>query len=81
MDSSGRDLRGVILRKLFLDVGEFCDDGNLDGASLCNSDCSGPAPSFFCYGGDLSSPSICRLITCYDGFVDSPETCDDSDID
>jgi len=55
---------------------EFCDDGNTDGSSQCNSDCTGNAPGWYCSGGDSSNPSTC-ITQCWDGILAGTEVCDD----
>jgi len=54
---------------------EVCDDGN-NIADGCDQFCTGPAPGYYCSGGDLNNPWVC-IELCGDGNRTISETCED----
>lgn len=56
-------------------VGE-CDDGDINGATNCKSDCSGAVTGYTCAGGNAVTAMTCTS-TCGDGIKTTSEVCDD----
>ncbi|MBK8156772.1 MAG: hypothetical protein IPK55_12640 [Streptococcus sp.] len=47
---------------------ETCDDGGVDGTSMCKSDCTGSVSGWVCTGGSPTTPSTCTSV-CGDTFT------------
>lgn len=57
---------------------ETCEDGTPTNGAGCASNCIGPAHGYNCdpLTGNTTTLNTCYIV-CGDGFVLSPETCDD----